>query len=154
MRHDQVIEWIACAKIRAWVVVALLQHLVEAEHPMSKSTEAAKERVRRQVQKIYGAQERSPLAPSATTVDAASTKRNDEMPVVDTKPVSVKHATPEAVGGEFLSGEAFHGAARPNVVSKDFTTADCSNEDAQFSAGLGRQSRGKEEGEAGGGSAM
>ena len=35
MKYNDAIDWVAGAKIRPWVVTALLQHLVELKHPMA-----------------------------------------------------------------------------------------------------------------------
>ncbi|CAK9039941.1 unnamed protein product [Durusdinium trenchii] len=64
MRHNEAIEWVAGARIRPWVVVALLQHLIDLQHPMCDnhiSPEKAKEEVKQRVTNIYGTEETMPL---------------------------------------------------------------------------------------------
>ena len=64
MLRNEAIEWVAGARIRPWVVVALLQHLIDLQHPMCDnhiSPEKAKEEVKQRVTNIYGTEETMPL---------------------------------------------------------------------------------------------
>ena len=64
MLRNEAIEWVAGARIRPWVVVALLQHLIDLQHPMCDthiSPEKAKEEVKQRVTEIYGTEETMPL---------------------------------------------------------------------------------------------
>ena len=64
MLHNEAIEWVAGARIRPWVVVALLQHLIDLQHPMCDnhiSPEKAKEEVKQRVTQRYGTEETMPL---------------------------------------------------------------------------------------------
>ena len=48
MRHNEAIQWVSGAKIRPWVVTALLHHLIDLQHPMCTaidSPDMAKEKV-------------------------------------------------------------------------------------------------------------
>ena len=71
MKYNEAIEWVSGAKIRPWVVIALLHHLVDLAHPMCEELEDAqdeKERIARKVTAMYGATETSPLIEPPTTM--------------------------------------------------------------------------------------
>ncbi|CAK9031745.1 unnamed protein product [Durusdinium trenchii] len=120
MRHNETIQWVAGAKIRPWVVVKLLHHLIDIQHPMCEaapSEEAAKAAVVARVTAAYGTEETEPMVESVTAAE-------DLSPIVPTSGISTgpsKHATPETGTGASLSGEAFQGNTRPNICSQDYS---------------------------------
>ena len=63
MLYNEAIEWVAGARIRPWVVSALLHHLIDMQHPMCTShlsAEEAKTAVTQRVTLIYGVEETRP----------------------------------------------------------------------------------------------
>ena len=81
MLYNEAIEWVAGARIRPWVVSALLHHLIDIQHPMCASdvsAEEAKAAVTQRVTRIYGVDETRPVVdwnePSSPT-GTASTAR-------------------------------------------------------------------------------
>ncbi|CAK9020583.1 unnamed protein product [Durusdinium trenchii] len=87
MLHNEAIEWVAGARIRPWVVVALLQHLIDLQHPMCDnhiSPEKAKEEVKQRVTQIYGTEETMPLGEAIP----------EDVPVA--APLSSAQASPKA----------------------------------------------------------
>ncbi|CAL1133513.1 unnamed protein product [Cladocopium goreaui] len=64
MLYNEAIEWVAGARIRPWVVSALLHHLIDMQHPMCTShlsAEEAKTAVTQRVTLIYGVEETRPI---------------------------------------------------------------------------------------------
>ena len=64
MLYNEAIEWVAGARIRPWVVSALLHHLIDIQHPMCTShvsAEEAKAAVTQRVTRTYGVDETRPL---------------------------------------------------------------------------------------------
>ena len=64
MLYNEAIEWVAGARIRPWVVSALLHHLIDMQHPMCASylsAEEAKTAVTQRVTWTYGVDETRPL---------------------------------------------------------------------------------------------
>ena len=64
MLYNEAIEWVAGARIRPWVVTALLHHLIDMQHPMCTShlsAEEAKTAVTQRVTLIYGVEETRPI---------------------------------------------------------------------------------------------
>ncbi|CAL1160877.1 unnamed protein product [Cladocopium goreaui] len=64
MLYNEAIEWVAGARIRPWVVTALLHHLIDIQHPMCASdlsAEEAKTAVTQRVTWTYGVDETRPL---------------------------------------------------------------------------------------------
>ncbi|CAJ1359418.1 unnamed protein product, partial [Effrenium voratum] len=122
MRRNEAIQWVAGAKIRPWVVVQLLQHSIDIEHPMceaAESVEAAKQTAAARVTAVYGTEETEPLVETEAVAQA---------PVADaacetTSGHPSKHATPETGATASLTGEAFGGNTRPNVASPDYNTS-------------------------------
>ncbi|MCV6602475.1 MAG: hypothetical protein OIF54_13115, partial [Cohaesibacter sp.] len=56
MRHNEAIQWVSGAKIRPWVVTALLHHLIDLQHPMCTAIDPpdmAKEKVSERVTLAY-----------------------------------------------------------------------------------------------------
>ena len=69
MRYNEALEWVSGAKIRPWVVIALLQHLVDLGHPMCQdrdSPDQEKVRIAERVEAVYGKHETCPLLDPAT----------------------------------------------------------------------------------------
>ena len=64
MLYNEAIEWVAGARIRPWVVSALLHHLIDMQHPMCAShlsAEEAKTAVTQRVTLAYGVDETRPI---------------------------------------------------------------------------------------------
>ena len=64
MLYNEAIEWVAGARIRPWVVSALLHHLINIQHPMCTShlsAEEAKAAVTQRVTRTYGVDETRPV---------------------------------------------------------------------------------------------
>ena len=64
MLYNEAIEWVAGARIRPWVVSALLHHLIDVQHPMCTShlsAEEAKTAVTQCVTLTYGVDETRPI---------------------------------------------------------------------------------------------
>ena len=118
IRHSEIVEWVAGAKLRPWVVVKLLEHLVDLGHPMcdaEANKTQLKQQLKERVHSRYGAEEISPVtmesvpqAPADLQQDSGGQK---------------KHATPEAGSMQEVNGEAFAGIVRPNVLSSDYTSS-------------------------------
>ena len=125
MRHNEAIQWVSGAKIRPWVVTALLHHLIDLQHPMcnsSDSPEMAKEKVTERVTLAYGQEETEPLVqtePESCHMSAANSVAARDRTSNQATPT--KHATPELSSGTSLTGEAFTGTLRPNILSQDYT---------------------------------
>eukprot|EP00435_Cladocopium_sp_Y103_P057881 s3057_g20.t1 len=137
MSHNEAIEWIAGAKIRPWVVVALLQHLIDTHHPASLDATAvseAKKDLQKRVATVYGTKETCPLVLEDDVLQSRHLQRKTaaEPP---TNPIT-KHDTPEVSGANLLDGEAYLGDHRPNVVSKDYCIADTTDPEVQSIAAL------------------
>ena len=65
MLYNEAIEWVAGARIRPWVVSALLHHLIDIQHPMCAShlsAEESKAAVTQRVTRTYGVDETRPVA--------------------------------------------------------------------------------------------
>ena len=104
----------AGARVRPWVVVALLDHLVDLAHPMFEGYDGTpaelKALFRAKVNQQYGKDEFP--AVTQAEVDQAPTHHNPSPP-------QTKHATPEPAGVADFNGEAFQGNVRPQVLSPD-----------------------------------
>ena len=80
MLYTEAIEWVAGARIRPWVVSALLHHLIDVQHPMCTShlsAEEAKTAVTQRVTLTYGVDETRPIVdlkqtPSPTVTSMGS----------------------------------------------------------------------------------
>ena len=80
MLYNEAIEWVAGARIRPWVVSALLHHLIDMQHPMCAShlsAEEAKTAVTQRVTLTYGVAETRPIvdlkqtpSPTVTSIGA------------------------------------------------------------------------------------
>ena len=80
MLYNEAIEWVAGARIRPWVVSALLHHLIGMQHPMCTShlsAEEAKTAVTQRVTLTYGVDETRPIvdlkqtpSPTVTSIGA------------------------------------------------------------------------------------
>ena len=107
----------AGARVRPWVVVALLDHLVDLAHPMFEGYDGTpaelKALFRAKVNQQYGKDEFP--AVTQAEVDQAPTHHNPSPP-------QTKHATPEPAGVADFNGEAFQGNVRPQVLSPDWST--------------------------------
>ena len=113
--HADVVEWVRGAKVRPWVVLKLLEHLIDIGHPMCASHDA--ERLRnafaQRVAEMYG------VAEAVPTVIVEAIRQ--EVGVAAEVP-HAKHATPEAAPVSNISGEAFTGELRPHTVTADHTS--------------------------------
>ena len=80
MLYNEAIEWVAGARIRPWVVSALLHHLIDMQHPMCTShlsAEEAKTAATQRVTLTYGVDETRPIvdlkqtpSPTVTSIGA------------------------------------------------------------------------------------
>ncbi|CAK9060177.1 unnamed protein product, partial [Durusdinium trenchii] len=117
MLHGEISDWVAGARVRPWVVVALLDHLVDLAHPMFEGYDGTpaelKALFRAKVNQQYGEDEFP--AVTLAEVDKAPTHHNPSPP-------QTKHATPEPAGVADFNGEAFQGNVRPQVLSPDWST--------------------------------
>ncbi|CAK8992422.1 unnamed protein product [Durusdinium trenchii] len=101
MLRNEAIEWVAGARIRPWVVVALLQHLIDLQHPMCDnhiSPEKAKEEVKQRVTNIYGTEETMPLGegiPEDMPVAAPLSSAQDSQKARPTKSSRSRPAAPK-----------------------------------------------------------
>lgn len=136
MRHNEAIQWVSGAKIRPWVVTALLHHLIDLQHPMCTaidSPDMAKEKVSERVTLAYGTEETEPLVdtpPDAAQPSIADRVAERTQPFVNnpkhaaqSSQTPLKHATPELSAETSLTGEAFTGSLRPNILSQDYAGA-------------------------------
>ena len=114
MRHSEIVDWVAGAKLRPWVVVALLEHLVDMEHPMFATYDGTpaelKEYFRTKTQAQYGTKEVSAVAWAAASQSEPA-------------PPQTKNATPDPASFETVGGEAFQGALRPSTLTADWSAA-------------------------------
>ena len=112
MRHAELVDWVAGAHLRHHVVVALLDHLVDIQHPMFATYDGTpaelKQLFRSKVHREYGTEEICPVTieEQADLAGAAPT------------PAQTKNATPEPAGLPQFGGEAFLGSSRPQVLSR------------------------------------
>ena len=149
MRHNEAIQWVSGAKIRPWVVTALLHHLIDLQHPMCTaidSPDMAKEKVSERVTLAYGTDETEPLVdspPDAAQPSTADRVAERTQPVVDiplhaAQPLRtpLKHATPELSAETSLTGEAFTGSLRPNILSQDYAGAQVHDAESNLVASL------------------
>ena len=126
MRHAEIVEWVAGAKLRPWIVVRLLEHLIDSGHPMCEAwadKAALKESLKQRVFSRYGKDEMSPVTMEAAPMAPEEADQSGGG--------QKKHATPEAASVHEVNGEAFAGIVRPHVLSSDYTSSQVHDVDVQ-----------------------
>eukprot|EP00435_Cladocopium_sp_Y103_P052239 s3057_g16.t1 len=140
MVHNEAIEWVSSAKIRPWIVVVLLQHLIDTHHigqMDAAAVAAAKQDVKERVAATYGTTETSPLLSVEDVTANNQAHEGTDKPDTSVQTSAItKHATPEVPGLTLFHGEAYLGDHHPNVVSKDYCTADTTDPEVQNIAAL------------------
>ena len=152
MRYNEAIQWAAGAKLRPWVVVALLHHLIDLQHPMCNqldSPEVAKEDVSNRVHAMYGSEESAPLVEIPEVANKQPETQGGPSPAkrvkvshtssdaaaASTEPT--KHATPETMAGASFDGQAFAGDTRPHILSEDYSATQFKEPDVDLLLQLG-----------------
>ena len=127
MKHGEIADWLVGARVRPWIVVTLLDHLVDLQHPMFRGYDGTpaelKTHFRSKVNQLYGTEE----------VNLVSVEDVQEMPPApaESLPPQKKNATPEPAGLQSFTGEAFGGNVRPQVLSGDWSTSQTTDLTAQ-----------------------
>ena len=110
MLYNEAIEWVAGARIRPWVVVALLHHLIDLQHPMCSSplsADDAKAAVTQRVTVTYGVEETGPLVEM----------KNAPSPAMKSEASEVSKPKPEKAGNRNVEAEAVQSLAHDPSVS-------------------------------------
>ena len=110
MLYNEAIEWVAGARIRPWVVVALLHHLIDLQHPMCSSplsADDAKAAVTQRVTVTYGVEETGPLVEMKNAPSPAMKSEASE----GSKPKLGKARTVTKAGAKKMSQSSAQAAA-------------------------------------------
>ena len=109
-RFDDTVNWVTGAKLRPHIVVKLLEHLVDARHPMcdGREPEELKKELAARVYQEYGHEETS--AVTVTHIDATNAAEAHGQ---------AKAAVQLDVSATQDMGEAFTGSVPPDVFSQD-----------------------------------
>ena len=115
MKHSEIVDWVAGAKIRPWVVLKLLEHLLDIGHPMCRGRDKATlcQEFKEKVAARYGDVEMTPANVQQFLEEKA--KKGNPTP-------HQKHATPAAASLQAMDGEAVQGSLRPEILSEDCTS--------------------------------
>ncbi|CAL1144306.1 unnamed protein product, partial [Cladocopium goreaui] len=132
MLYNEAIEWVAGARIRPWVVIALLHHLIDLQHPMCSSplsADEAKAAVTQRVTVTYGVEETRPLVdmkhmPSPEKMSQSSAQVAAEVPATPaaSQKQQVPATTPSQGRSQPVSAKPEQDASPGNNYSPQVTS--------------------------------
>ena len=130
MKHSEIVDWVAGAKIRPWVVLKLLEHLLDIGHPMCRGRDKATlcQEFKEKVAARYGDVEMTPANVQQVLEEKA--KKGNPTP-------HQKHATPAAASLQTMDGEAYQGSLRPEILSEDYTSGQLAHRETMEVTRLG-----------------
>jgi hypothetical protein len=109
MLYNEAIEWVAGARIRPWVVSALLHHLIDMQHPMCTShlsAEEAKTAVTQRVTLTYGVDETRPIvdlkqtpSPTVTSIGAHLCRQKSRQAETESVEAEASHSLAQEIAG-------------------------------------------------------